>query len=34
MYMNDIKIFAENEKELETWIQIIRTYFGIENLLC
>ena len=26
MYINDIKIFAKNEKELETPIQIIKIY--------
>ena len=38
IYMNDIKLFAKNEKELETLIQAVRTYrqdtgieFGIEK---
>ena len=38
MYMDDIKIFAKNEKELETLIHIVRIYspdkgmeFGIEK---
>ncbi len=38
MYMDDIKLFAKNEKELETLIQTIRIYsqdigmeFGIEK---
>ena len=38
MYMDDIKLFAKNEKELETPIQTIRIYsqdivieFGIEK---
>ena len=38
MYMDDIKLFAENEKELETLIQTVRIYsqdikieFGIEK---
>ena len=38
MYMDDIKIFAKNEKERETLIQTIRIYsqgigmeFGIKN---
>ena len=38
MYMDDIKIFAKNEKELETLVQTIRIYsqdigmeFGIEK---
>ena len=26
MYMNDINIFAKNEKELETLIQTVRIY--------
>ena len=26
MYMDDIKLFAKNEKELETLIQPVRTY--------
>ena len=41
MYMDDIKLFAKNEKELETLIHSIRIYsrdigreFGIENALC
>ena len=41
MYMDDIKLFAKNEKELETLIHIVRIYsqdigmeFGIENALC
>ena len=38
MYMNDIKLFVKNEKELETLIQVVRIYsldirmeFGIEK---
>ena len=38
MYMDDIKLFAKNEKELETQIQAVRIYnqdigmkFGIEK---
>ena len=38
MYMDDIKLFAKNEKELETLIQTVRIYsqdikmeFGIEK---
>ena len=38
MYMNDMKLFAKNERELETLIQKIRTYikdigmeFGIDK---
>ena len=38
MYMDDIKMFAKNEKELETLVQTIRIYsqdigmkFGIEK---
>ena len=38
MYMNDIKLFTKNEKELETLIQTVRIYnpdnvmgFGIEK---
>ena len=38
MYINDIKLFAKNEKELETLIHVVRLYsqdigmeFGIEN---
>ena len=42
MYIDDIKIFAKNEKELETLIQTIRIYsqdtgmeFGCKkNVLC
>ena len=41
MYMDDIKLFAENEKEFETLIQTIRIYnqdigmrLCIENELC
>ena len=41
MYMDDIKLFAKNEKELETLIQTMRIYsedigmeFGIENAPC
>ena len=33
MYMDDVKLFAKNEKELETLIQMIRIYnqdIGIE----
>ena len=39
MYIDDIKVFAKNQKELETLIQTIRIYsldigmeFGIEKL--
>ena len=38
MYMDDIKLFAKNEKELETLIHVVRIYsqvirmdFGIEK---
>ena len=38
MYMDDIKVFAKNERELETLIQTVRIYnqdigmeFGIEK---
>ncbi len=38
MYMDDIKLFAKNEKELETFIHTVRIYnqdigmeFGIEK---
>ena len=38
MYINDIKLLAKNEKELETFIQAVRIYnydigmeFGIEK---
>ena len=38
MYMDDIKLFAKNEKELETLIHLVRIYsqdigmeFGIEK---
>ena len=38
MYMDDIKLFVENEKELETLVQAVRIYnqgigieFGIER---
>ena len=41
MYMNDIKLFVENERELETLIQTLRLYsqdirmeFGIEKASC
>ena len=41
MYMDDIKLFAKNEKELETQIQAVRIYsqdvgmeFGTENVPC
>ena len=41
MYMDDIKLFAKNEKELETLIHAVRIYthdigmeFGIENIPC
>ena len=41
MYMDDIKLFAKNEKELETLIHAVRIYcqdrgmeFGIENVPC
>ena len=40
MYMNDIKLFAKNEKELETRIQTVRIHsqdrgmeFGIEKCI-
>ncbi len=39
--MNDIKLFAKNEKELETLIQLVGIYsqdigmeFGIEKCVC
>ena len=39
--MDDIKLFAKNEKEWETLIHAVRIYsqdigmeFGIENVLC
>ena len=41
MYVDDIKLLAKNEKELETLIHAVRIYnqdigieFGIENALC
>ena len=41
MYMDDIKLFTKNEKELETLIHTVRIYsqdigmeFGIENVQC
>ena len=41
MYMDDIKWSAENERELENLMQIVRIYsqdtgmeFGIENVPC
>ena len=41
MYMNDIKLFVKNEKELETIKQAVIIYredvgveLGIENVLC
>ena len=41
MYMDGIKLFAKDEKELETLIQTVRIYsqdiemeFGIKNALC
>ena len=41
MYMDDIKLFAKNEKELETLIHAVRIYsqdigmeFGIGKCLC
>ena len=41
MDMNGIKLFAKNEKELETLIQAVRIYspylgmeFGIKNVPC
>ena len=41
MYMDDIKLFAKNEKELETLIHAVRIYsqdlgmeFGIKNVPC
>ena len=41
MYMDDIKLFAKNEKEMETLIHTVRIYsqdirieFGTENVPC
>ena len=41
MYMDDIKLFARNEKEIKILIQAVRMYrddkgmeFGIENVPC
>ena len=41
MYMDDVKLFSQNEKELETLIQAVRIYshdtgieFGIKNVPC
>ena len=37
MYMDDIKLFATNEKELETLIQTVRIYnedIEIQNAPC
>ena len=41
MYMDDIKLFAKNEKGLETLLHTVRIYsqgigmeFGIENVQC
>ena len=41
MYMDDIKLFAKNKKELETLIHEVRIYsqdirmeFGRENVQC
>ena len=41
MYMDDIKLFAKNENELERLIHAVRIYnqdigmeFGIKNLPC
>ena len=41
MYMDDIKLFAKNEKELERLIHAVRIYsqdgemeFGIKNVQC
>ena len=41
MYIDDIKLFAKNEKELETLIHTIRIFrrdigieFGLENVQC
>ena len=41
MYMDDVKLFAKNEKELETQIHSVRIYrqdigmeLGIENVPC
>ena len=41
MYMDDIKLFAKNEKELKTLTLVVRIYiqdigmeFGIENVQC
>ena len=41
MYIDDIKLFVKNEKELETLMQRMRIYsqyvgmeFGIENVTC
>ena len=34
MYMDDIKIFAKNEKELEILIQIIRIFSQDKSIEC
>ncbi len=41
MYMDDIKLFAKNEKELETLIHVVRIYsqeigmkLALKNVLC
>ena len=41
MYMDDLKLFTENERELETQTQTVRIYsqdigmeFGIKNAPC
>ena len=41
MYIDDIKLFAKNEKELETFIQAVRIYcpnigmeFVMKNVPC
>ena len=41
MYMNDIKLFAKNEKDLETLIHTVKIYsqdigmeFGIKHTPC
>ena len=33
MYMDDIKLFAKNEKELETLIHAVRIYIGMEFVI-
>ena len=41
MWIDDIKLYAKNEKELEIWIQAVTIYsddkgmkFSKENVLC